>query len=295
MQTFPDEETCRSHFKRQREKEGVQCKKCNCLKHYWLKSKEQWQCKQCSFRTTLRSGTIMENSKLGIHTWYLAMMFMTFSKQGISACELQRQLGVKRYETVWKLMHKIRTAMGKRDDLYTLSDMIEMDEGYFEVQSPANKPLKRGRGSESVQNAMVMAESVPLEDLEKNITSKHCRYFKLKVMQTHQSEEVLSTAEENIEKSSVAFTDDNSSYGELSEIVDKHITEKSDRQTTIGTLKWVHIAIANAKRMIAGVYHQVSRKHLQNYLNEFSYKLNRRYFKNALFERLILASAKSYW
>lgn len=67
----------------------------------------------------------MENSNLSFHTWYTCMAFMTFSKKGISAMELQRQLGHTRWETVWKLMHKIRAGMGKRDSLYQLNGSVE--------------------------------------------------------------------------------------------------------------------------------------------------------------------------
>jgi hypothetical protein len=61
---------------------------------------------------------------------------MTATKKDISACEMQRQLGYKRYMTVWSLMHRIRTLMGKRDDLYSLTGMIEFDEGFFEIATP---------------------------------------------------------------------------------------------------------------------------------------------------------------
>ena len=104
-QQFPTNESCKLHFKLEREKEGVICKKCSQTEHYWLSSK--WQCKNCSFRTTLRSGTIMENSNLPILTWYLCLSFMSFSKKGLSALEMQRQLGHKRYNTVWNLTQKL--------------------------------------------------------------------------------------------------------------------------------------------------------------------------------------------
>ena len=136
---FPDENSCKIHFKNQREKEGVVCKKCGCKNHYWLQNKWQWQCKTCNFRTTLRSGTVMENSNLKVRLWYLAMLFMRYSKKGISAMELQRQLNHKRYDTIWSLMHRIRNAMGNRDALYTLEGMIEFDEAYFEKATPEGK------------------------------------------------------------------------------------------------------------------------------------------------------------
>ncbi len=76
------------------------------------------------------------------------MAFMTYSKKTISAAELQRQLNHPKYDTVWRLMHKIRSAMGKRDALYQLEGAIEFDEGYFEKAICAKVKLKRGRGSQ---------------------------------------------------------------------------------------------------------------------------------------------------
>ncbi|SIT96750.1 ISXO2-like transposase domain-containing protein, partial [Epilithonimonas bovis DSM 19482] len=85
-------------------------------------------------------------------------------------------------------------------------------------------------------------------------------------------------------------TDKSTSYVDISDFVELHITEKSDKETTNETLKWVHITISNAKRNLLGNYHKIKRKYLQLYLNEFIYKLNRRYFGDKLFERLIIAN-----
>jgi len=113
---FSDEQSCKEYFRDIRMKEVIVCKKCGCRKHYWLISKCQFQCSQCNFRTTLKSGTVMENSRLPFRTWFLVMLFMTTTKKGISACELQRQIDHKRYMTIWSVIHRIRTVMGKRDD-----------------------------------------------------------------------------------------------------------------------------------------------------------------------------------
>lgn len=297
MEQFPDEDSCRSHLREVREKQGVVCKKCTGKKCYWLKAKGQWQCAACGFRTTLRSGTMMENSKLPVRTWYIAMAFMTYSKKGISAVELQRQLGHKRYDTVWSLMHRIRGAMGKRDGLYGLKGEIEFDEGYFEVatKDSEKKKLKRGRGSQKQSNVAVMAESTPLEDPDTGEKSSHCRYFKMKVLTSHRSEEIDQTVESNFDEMSIVFTDKSTSYVNISDYVEMHIMEKSGKETTTTTLKWVHIAIANAKRTLLGIYHKIKGKYLQNYLDEFCYKLNRRYFGERLFDRLAIAITTPYW
>ena len=153
VKEVPNEESCRLHFKAVRESEGVLCKKCGCEQQWWLSGKWQWQCAQCNFRTTLRSGTMMQSSKLPLMTWYLAMAFISFSKKGLSACELSRQLGGKRYGTVWMLMHKIREGLGNRDSRYQLQDMFEFDEGYFATETSRleHQTTKAGRGSKRVE------------------------------------------------------------------------------------------------------------------------------------------------
>lgn len=295
LEEFPSEEHCKHDFRLKREAEGVTCKSCGSTDHYWLRAKWQWQCTQCSFRTTLKSGTIMEHSKVNLQTWYQAMAFMTFSKKTISAAELQRQLNHPKYDTIWRLMHKIRNAMGKRDALYQLQDMVEFDEGYFEKATPESVNLKRGRGSQRQVNVAVMAESTPLEDLNTGLKSNQCRYFKMKVLKDHQATHIDQTIKESFDDKCIVFSDKSTSYVNIADYVEAHVTERSDKRTTQTTLKWVHIAISNAKRTLLGIFHKIKGKYLQLYLNEFCYKLNRRYFGERLFERLTLALAKSYW
>lgn len=135
-----------------------------------------------------------------------------------------------------------------------------------------------------------MAESTPLEDIETGKKEKQVRFFKAKVLDGHDGEEINETIQESINNQSIVFTDKSTSYVDISDFVELHITEKSDKQTTKETLKWVHITISNAKRNLLGNYHKIKRKYLQLYLNEFIYKLNRRYFGEKLFDRIIIAN-----
>lgn len=291
VEAYPDESSCKLHFKKVREQQGIKCKNCGCEKHYWLQDKLQWQCSECRFRTTLRSGTMMENSKLPFRMWFLALAFMSFTKKGISATEMQRQLEHKRYEPIWRMMHKIRQAMGNRDSLYELDGSIEFDEGHFETEQNAatKSKLKRGRGSQRQVNVAVMAESTPLEDIETGKKSSHCRYFKMKVLDSFEKQEINNVIQQNISETTIVFSDKSTSYVNISDFVEVHITEKSDDETTKTTLRWVHIAISNAKRTLLGIYHKIKGKYLQLYLDEFCYKLNRRYFGEKLFDRLLIA------
>ena len=117
----------------------------------------------------------------------------------------------------------------------------------------------------------------------------------MKVLDGHKTNEINNVVSDNFDEKSIVFTDKANTYLNISEYVDMHFTEKSTKETTCVTLKWVHIAISNAKRNLLGMYHKIKGKYLQLYLDEFCYKLNRRYFGHQLFERLVKAVAKSYW
>ena len=288
---FGTENDCRNHFKAERDKFGVVCK-CGNKEHFWIKSIWQYECKKCRSRTSLRSGTIMQSSNLSFLIWYKTMFLMSVTKKGFSAKEIQKQLGLKRYEPVWTMVQKIRKAMGNRDAHYTLEGMIEFDEAYFTIESSEIEQEKgiRGKGAAGKQNVAMMAESTPLEDLQTGKKKKEVRFFKAKVLSSHDSQEINETIQESIDNQSIVFTDKSTSYVDIAEFVELHVVEKSSKQTTQETLKWVHIAISNAKRNLLGNYHKIKRKYLQLYLNEFIYKLNRRYFGEKLFERLIIAN-----
>lgn len=289
---FSSEESCRLHFKAERDKQGVKCTRCGHKQHYWIKSRWSYECKKCNHRTSLRSGTIMESSNLSFLIWYKTMFLLSATKKGFSSKEIQKQLGLKRYEPVWAMVHKLRKAMGKREERYTLEGMIEMDEAYFTVEASEIEKNKgiRGKGAKGKSNVAILAESTPLEDIETGESSSHCRYFKAKVLGNHKSDEIEKTIQESIDNKSIVFTDKSTSYVNIADYVELHMTEKSNKKTTKETLRWVHITISNAKRNLLGNYHKIKGKYLQLYLNEFVYKLNRRYFGDRIFERLVIAN-----
>lgn len=195
------------------------------------------------------------------------------------------------------MMHKIRESMGNRDNLYGLTGIIEFDEAYFETETSEKdkQNLKRGKGSQRQQNVAVAAESVPLEDVETCQKGKQCRYFKMKVLDGHSSDDVNEFIKKNITEESIVFSDKSTSYFDIADYVEVQVSEKSKVETTKTTLQWIHIAISNAKRTVLGIYHKIKGKYLQLYLDKFCYKLNRRYFGDRLFDRLAIAVATNYW
>lgn len=299
---YQNEEACKIMFKLYRDRQGVICKKCGSREHYWQRTIEMYQCKKCSFRTTLRSGTVLESSKLPFHYWFLAMYFMTQTKKGVSANELKRQLGHKRYEPIWAMMHKIRAAMGNRDTDYTFDGLVEMDDAFFTAskkKSDSNKDKEqdqhssRGRGSERQSKVLVMAkvESQKPGRPKKHKKSTAFRYVRMIAVGDLTADTINQTATEVIQKNTIIKTDGYRSYNKLKRISLKRKRHIVPPQQAGKVLPWVHTMISNAKRNFLGIYHKTTSSYLQNYLDEFCYKVNRRYFKD-LFERLLNAMVK---
>lgn len=133
---FPDELSCIAKLKEIRDKQEKICPICGSDDFYWKSDKLCYECKHCHHRMSIRTGTVMENSKLPFRYWFIAIHLLTATKQSFSAMELQHQLGHKRYQPIWEMLHKLRNVMGKRDSRYTLSGEMEIDEGFFSTECP---------------------------------------------------------------------------------------------------------------------------------------------------------------
>lgn len=291
---YPDEASCRAKFKEFRDKQGVVCPHCGGTAHYWKKDKENYECKQCGKRQSLRANTVMHGSQLPFRYWFIAIHLLTSTKKSFSAAELQRQLGHKRYAPIWELLHKLRMIMGKRDEQYTLSDVIELDEGFFSTEideDEKDKPLKRGRGSQKKSKVLVMAESKPVEGkTTKTGKPRQAGHLKMIVINDLKSDTITPLVEKNVSDEAAIDSDDSTSYVKLKDIVKEHRPQVIPKEKIGTILPWVHIAISNAKRMLLDIFHDIKPQYLQNYLNEFCYKFNRRYFGENLFDRLMIAA-----
>lgn len=145
------------------------------------KTKSNSNAKVASLGRHLRSGTLLQSTKLSYRYWYLAIHLMTATKKGFSAHEMKRQLGHKRYEPVWAMMKKIRIYMGIAGEHNLLQGMVEVDDAYMSTYTSQKdkQELKRGKGSQKKTKVTVMAESTPLEINGKK--QYHCGQYKMKV------------------------------------------------------------------------------------------------------------------
>lgn len=308
---YPDEASCIEAFKQKRIEIGVVCKKCHNTAHSFRKCDLKFECKTCKSRQGLRSGTVMENSNLPFRYWMLCIEFMTLTKKSFSALEMQRLIGHKRYEPIWLMMHKIRRVMSKRDDEYQLSNYIEIDEGFFErvddkevIEMNKNdnvgqvKKNKRGRGSERQTKVLVMVESKKVVDpLSKHKPDRKVGFLKMKVMEDLTSKSILKEVKKSISRETTVLSDGYRSYNYLKSVLEGHeVIVEADKSKSAKLFPWVNRTISNAKKSFLGTYHNaMNDKFMQNYLDEFCYKFNRRYFGENLYERLLLATLKNTW
>lgn len=305
---YPSEVDCKLKFKEIREKQGVICKKCQSKNDYWwLKSKELYDCKKCGFRMSLKSGTVLENSKLPYQYWFIAFHLMTSTKKTLSALEMQRQLGHEYYECIWAMMHKIRLVMGKRDDLYTLRDESEIDEAYYSTKYIFDKDeftgqqekLKRGKGSQKKTSVLVMASQkrVKRKALKKNQDSSYTmpKFLKMKVVEDGTIQEIQATTEKALDDKSSIKADKAKAYPKSFRKYENVELYDMSKHESGKVLPWSSKAITNSKNLIKAVHHAIEAPYLQNYLNEFCFKYNRRYFGEKVFDRLVVAAVSFVW
>lgn len=311
FQNYPDEASCIEAFKAKRLALGLACKKCGHGEHYFRKGDLKFECKKCHSRQSLRSGTVMEQSNLPLRYWMLCIELMTLTKKSFSALEMQRLIGHKRYEPIWYMMHKIRRVMSKRDDQYELKEYIEIDEAFFErvddkevVKEKKDKSSsdetknKRGRGSEGQTKVLVMVESKPSNETpKKGKPNRKVGFLKMKVMEDLKRDSINNQVEKSTEKETTALTDGYRGYNKLKEVITNHIVKiEPDKQKAAKIFPWVNRTISNAKKMMLGIHHNcINNKFVQNYLDEFCYKFNRRYFGEKLSERLMVAALQNTW
>jgi transposase-like protein len=223
------------------------------------------------------------------------MHLITSTKKNFSALELQRQLGHNRYEPVWLMLHKLRDVMGQRDKEYQLTDVIELDEGFFStitVDSGKDQPLKRGRGSQKKSTVLVMVESVPVEGAKtRKRKQQKVGHIRMLVIDDLKSNTIKDIVEVEIAEKSTIDTDSSNSYAKIKDIDVEHRPKIIPKEKVNKMLPWVHIAISNAKRLLLDIHHDIEPQYLQSYLNEFCYKFNRRYYGDKLFDRLLIACA----
>jgi transposase-like protein len=261
---FSTDERCRELLRRLRWPLGVECPRCKQAAIELETDKELFYCKDCDYQFTVTAGTIFNDSHLPLSKWFMTTLLLCEAKKGISACQIQRTIGVS-YKTAWYLCHRIRAAMVQVDKPM-LDGKLEMDETYI---GGLEHGKSTGRGTK--KNIVI-----GIRQRDGELRLFHSKDIKAETMAKYIRDNVSEDAE-------VIFTDDYPSYPSAI----KRAGMPSRKHKTINHSKGIYVmgdthtnTIENAfslfKRGVRGTWHHISAKHLAAYLEEMSFRFNRR-------------------
>ena len=281
MREFPDDETCLEWLWRNRfSEDGIHahCPKCDTtreFKRYETKQQRQsWTCNGCGHHIHPTAGTIFHKSSTSLHLWFYAMYLMTSTRCGISAKQLERELGVT-YKTAFRMARLIRSELMTQDDA-PLGKTVEADETYV---GGRRRGTRRGRPGPESHKTPVFG-IVERKGRVKAVTVANVKKVTLlPIIQTH------------VIPASTVYTDELKSYATLNKEGFNHDSVNHSEQVYVSGD--VHVNTVEGfwslvKRGIDGVYHSVSRKHLQGYLNEYVWRYNHRGTGRGQFQSLLL-------
>jgi transposase-like protein len=279
LEWFADEPACRRYLLRCRWPEGFQCGRCGGKAEPWTTGRGYLHCRQCGSEVSVTAGTIFERTQLPLRIWFAAMWFVTSQKDGASALGLKRVLGLGSYQTAWTWLHKLRQAM-VRPDRDKLCGHVEVDETYVGGSETGGE---RGRGSER-KDIVVIALEIHFP--------KGFGRVRLRRVPDASGSSLVPFVCDVVERGSKVLTDGWSGYNQLSSCGYSH-----ERVVLSGTGDPAHVSMPGVHRIAALIKrwllstHQgsFSGKHLDYYLDEYTFRFNRRASRSRgmLFYRLV--------
>lgn len=274
---FPNEEACASYLSRLRWPDGFVCPACGGTKG-WLTSRQQIRCAGCQRQTSVTAGTIFEGTRKPLRMWFHAAWHVTSQKSGASALGLQQVLGLGSYQTAWSWLHKLRRAM-VRPGRDLLSGRVEVDETYVGGQEEGVS------GRQTEKKAIVVAAVEVLEP-------KGFGRIRLRRVPDVSGDSLVGFVRQEVLPGSVVLTHGWKGYDALSRhgyTREKTVLSGSGDPAHVA-LPGVHRVASLLKRWLLGTHQgAVSGKHLDYYLDEFTFRFNRRTSsaRGMLFYRLL--------
>ena len=289
---FPDEAACAAYLERARWRDGFVCPHCAVADkpRYVSTRPKVLRCRHCRRDTSLTAGTVMELTHTPLSVWFWGAYLIASQTPGMSAVQFQRQLGLSCYETAFQILHKLRAGMvrpdpdkigGKPDET------VEADETWI-----GGRTRGKGRG---VHDMVLVAYAVEVRQrkrtssLNKRKTGRYAGRVRLSVVPDRSAKSLVGFIERNVASGATIITDDWSSYATLGKRGYLHtaVAERGDPQVAETFLPIIHLVFSNLKTWLRGTHHGVSPQHLQAYLNEFTFRFNRRFYPFNAFRSLL--------
>jgi len=292
---FPNDEACARYLEAIRWRDGFQCPKCGVTAEpfRFVARLHQLRCKGCERDTSLTAGTVMHRTHMPLSTWFWAAFLVSSQTPGMSAVQLQRQLGLTRIETAFQILHKLRAGMAPSSGRIGQRVHVEVDETWV-----GGVTKGKGRGVHEqvcVVGAVEVKQRVTKPEREdgKGKPRRGGRYagrLRLAVVPDRTAKTLCGFVESAVDPSTeMVVTDAWQGYAPLAKMGYQHlaVAERGEPDVAEDYLPIVHLIFSNLKAWLNGTHHGVSPKHLQAYCNEFVFRFNRRFYPFNAFRSLL--------
>jgi len=290
MERFPDEAACVEFLRKLRWPNGFVCPRCGARESVTIRTRRLEQCRACRHQASLTAGTLLHRTRKPLRLWFVAIFFLGRHKTGISALQLQKDLGLGSYKTAWSWLHKLRSALRERPE-FRLTGLVEADETYVGARN------ERGvRGRRLAGKSLVAA-------LVEN-RGERAGSLRMQVLPAASQAELGPFVRGAIDQARATVkTDGWSGYRGLEAEGYAHQPIPLARSWGDAALRLpaIHLVFGLAKRWLLGTHHgAVSAKHLQTYLDEYVFRFNRRTAKSIahrfarLIEQAVLTQPTTY-
>ncbi len=270
---FPDQETCIHHLEALRWQGKPKCPYCKSEQSSKRVGTQRYQCNGCNCAYSVLVGTIFESTKLELPKWFLAISLILNAKKGLSSRQLGRDLGINR-NTAWYLQMRVRKAMQEGEDQDLFKGIVEVDETYIGgAQRNHSKQKRRARRESGLNFTGMQHKQAVMGLLERD------GKIKLQVIEKANGNNIKPIIEQTVSTEASLVTDGFGGYAGLGKLYKEHQVLNKEKEEYVrgeyhtNTLEGFWTLL---KRGIYGQYHKVSVKHLQSYLNEFTFKYNHR-------------------
>ena len=269
FEQFPNDEAAEAWFIEQRWPDGVRCAHCESANVAERANREprQWRCRDCRKDFSVRTDTVMHNTKKGHQTWLLAMYLMVTSLKGVSSLKLSRDLGVA-YSTAWHLSHRLREAYTDGKNVLRFAGPVEVDETFFGGRAK-NMHAKDRKRRISGRGGVDKAAVVGIKDRETGTVTAQ-------PVPDTDAVTLVPYVTERTNADAVVFTDGHKGYNALPRTHEVVAHSAGEYVRGMAHTNGIESFWAMLKRGYVGTYHQLSTKHLHRYVNEFSGRHNQR-------------------